>query len=222
VEVTELELESYVEAIEAHFRARRGAEHILSPRDFQVARAWHQAGVPLATVLVGIDRAFEADPKVSSLSFCRRRVQELVSAGPRFRSARAPAAGGGGERLSQSDLLEVLGLLRERLAALPAATRAGFAMVTRRIEEIEDLLAVASRPNWEYVRDKLHEIDEEVSAAAVDSLTVEDRAAVRAEAGRAAERHRGRVDAASLEDAMARYTVQRARERLQLPRVGTA
>jgi hypothetical protein len=220
--MSELELEAYVEAIEAHFRARRGAEHVLSPRDFQVARAWHQSGVPLATVLVGIDRAFEADPKVASLAFCRRRVEELVSAGPRFASARAPSAGAGSERLSQSDLLEVLALLAERLTALPPGTRANFAMVTRRIEEIQDLLTVASRPNWEYVREKLREIDEEVSTAAVDALTDEDKAAVRAEAGRAAERHRGRVDAASLEDAMSRFTVQRARERLQLPRVGTA
>jgi hypothetical protein len=219
--MTELDLEAYVEAIEAHFRARRGAEHVLSPRDFAVAKGWHQHGVPLATVLVGIDRAFEADPKVSSLTFCRRRVEELVSAGPRPAGVRAPV-GSGGDRLSQSDLLEMLALLRERLAALPPGTRAGFAMVTRRIEEIQDLLTVASRPNWDYVRDKLREIDEEVSATAVDALSAEDRAAVRAEAGRAAERHRGRVDAASLEDALARFTVQRARERLQLPRVGTA
>ena len=50
----------YVEAIEAHLRARRGVDHILSPRDFGLARSWHEAGVPLATVLVGMDRAFES------------------------------------------------------------------------------------------------------------------------------------------------------------------
>ena len=43
--------------------------------------------------------------------------------------------------------------------------------------------------------------------------------ALRAEARRAGERHRGRVDAAALEDAVARFTVQRARETLGLPRV---
>jgi hypothetical protein len=36
---------------------------------------------------------------------------------------------------------------------------------------------------------------------------------------RAIERHRGRVDEEALSDAMARYTLQRARERLGLPRV---
>ena len=33
-------LESYVAAIEGHLRARRGVEHILTPRDFALARAW--------------------------------------------------------------------------------------------------------------------------------------------------------------------------------------
>jgi len=50
-------LEAFVEAIEGHLRARRGVDHILSPRDFALARGWYQAGVPLATVLVGMDRA---------------------------------------------------------------------------------------------------------------------------------------------------------------------
>ena len=93
-------VEAYVEAIEAHLRARRGAEHILSPRDFALARSWHQAGVPLATVLVGIDRAFDSGADVTSLAFCRRRVEDLVAAGPRPAGPAQPgvrgsAAGGG-------------------------------------------------------------------------------------------------------------------------------
>ena len=41
----------------------------------------------------------------------------------------------------------------------------------------------------------------------------------RQEAAHAIERHRGRVDDAGLEDAKARFTLQRAREKLGLPRV---
>ena len=83
-------VEAYVEAIEGHLRARRGVDHVLSPRDFALARAWHAAGVPLATVLVGIDRAFEPGANVTSLAFCRRRVEELAAAGPRAPSAARP------------------------------------------------------------------------------------------------------------------------------------
>ena len=34
-------VEAYVQAIETHLRARRGMDHILSPRDFALARSWH-------------------------------------------------------------------------------------------------------------------------------------------------------------------------------------
>ncbi|HEX6737411.1 MAG TPA: hypothetical protein VF310_03960, partial [Vicinamibacteria bacterium] len=90
--MTQEGLEAYVEAIEGHLRARRGVEHILSPRDFALARGWFQAGVPLATVLVGMDRAFEGEPTVSSLAYCRRFVEELAAAGPSPQLRPAPPA----------------------------------------------------------------------------------------------------------------------------------
>jgi len=68
-------LEAFVAAIEAAFRARRGKEHVLTPRDFAIARGFHEAGVELATVLVAIDAAFERDPQTASLAACRRRVR---------------------------------------------------------------------------------------------------------------------------------------------------
>jgi hypothetical protein len=117
------------------------------------------------------------------------------------------------------ELQETLRLLEERLRALPAQTRAAFELPLRRIAEIQDLVAVASRPNWDYVKSKLREIDEAVSAAVVDALSPEEAAKIRAEATRAAERHRGRVDPAALQDAVVRLTVARAREGLGLPRV---
>ena len=78
---------------------------------------------------------------------------------------------------------------------------------------------MATRPNFDYLRLKLREIDDEVSAAILHALRPEELEALRAEAGRAVDRHRGRVDDAALEDARARYALQRARERFDLPRV---
>jgi hypothetical protein len=111
---------------------------------------------------------------------------------------------------------EVLAALRERLLELP---RAGFALPLQKIVEVQDLVAVASRPNWDYLRVKLREIDDDVAAAALESLPSAEGARLRAEAERAAERHREKVDPASLEDAVRRYLRQRARESLGLPRV---
>jgi hypothetical protein len=89
----------------------------------------------------------------------------------------------------------------------------------RKIEDVQNLLAVSARPNWDYLRRKLLEIDSDVSAALLSALSEKELEACQAEAALAVERHRGRVSDVALEDAKGRYIVQRARERLGLPRV---
>ena len=208
-------LEAYVEAIEGHLRARRGVEHILSPRDFAIARGWHTAGVPLATVLVGMDRAFDDTADVTSLAFCRRRVEQLAVAGPAAGTRPAPPV----ESVAVDDVARLLHELVDHLDRLKPRTGGSFDSPQRKIREVQDLLAVATRPNVDYVRGKLREIDDDVSAAVLQALPAEEIAAFREEAQRAIERHRGRVDDAALVDAMDRYTLQRAREKLGLGRV---
>ena len=207
-------LVAYVEGIEAVLRTRRGADHVLSPRDFALARSWHEAGVPLATVLVAIDLAFDTDPQTASLAVLRRRVEELAAVGPRPPAAPGPARET--ERASLPEVQERLAALRERLLELPGRA---VAQPLADLEQIADLVAVASRPNWDYLRARLRRIDETVAVAAVDALTEDDARTLRAEAERATARHRGRVDDAALDEARERLVRQRAREKLRLPRV---
>jgi hypothetical protein len=209
------DVEAYVEAIEGHLRARRGVDHILSPRDFGLARGWFQAGVPLATVLIGMDRAFEKNPDVTSLAYCRKRVEELAAAGPRPPSRPAPPT----ESVPLSEVEELLASLLETLEKVRPGPNACFEPPLRKIREVRDLIAVALRPNWEYLRGKLEEIDDDVSAAVVQALSAAQLKEFQDEAGRAIARHRGRVGEEALADAMARYTLQRAREKFGLPRV---
>ena len=156
-------LEAFVAAIEAALRARRGKEHVLSPRDFALARGWHEAGVPLATVLVGIDAAFERDPHTASLAPCRRRVEELAARGRPGRASR-PARPSG--RASP----------RWRSASTPCASAWSSCPGGRRrcpsrsSRRCSDLVAVASRPNWDYLRERLRRIDDLVAGAAVEAL----------------------------------------------------
>jgi hypothetical protein len=207
------QLAAFVEAVEGVLRARRGIDHVLSPRDFALVRGWYEAGVPLATVLVAIDLAFEADPGTSSLAVLRRRVDELAAIGPR------PATAGAARETEHASLPEVaerLSALRERLLELPGRVAA---QPLAEVDSVADLVAVASRPNWDYLRERLRHIDTIVAVAAVEALPSAQAQALRAEAARAGERHRGRVAPAALEEALERLVRQRARETLQLPRV---
>jgi len=205
-------LEAFVEAIEATLRTRRGKEHVLSPRDFALVRGWHEAGVPLATVLVAIDAAFERDPATASLAACRRRVEDLAAG-----VARPPGTlPRETERTSLPEVAERLVELRARLLELPGRAAA---LPLADLAEVSDLVAVASRPNWDYLRERLRRIDELVAAAAVEALAAPEAAALRAEVSRATERHRGKVDEQALAEAAERLLRQRARETLRLPRV---
>ncbi len=203
------ELEAFVEAIETAFRTKRGKDHVLGPRDFALARGLHEAGVSLATVLVAIDAAFEADPKTASFASCRRRIEELAAPS----SARAARDA---ERASLPEVSERLDALRERLQELPGRAKA---LPLAELTELSDLVAVSSRPNWDYLRERLQRIDLLVAAAAVEALSPEEAAALRAETARAAERHKGKVDDRALQEVQERLLRQRARERLRLPRV---
>ncbi len=209
----DLALEAFAEAIEAHLRTRRGVDHVLSPHEFALARGWHDAGVALATVLLAIDLAFDAEPSISSLAFCRRRVEQLAA---------GPGGGGGAPspydpgRPNLPELGERLEELRSKLQELPPRAAA---LPLQEVVAVSDLVAVASRPNWKYLAERLGRIDALVSTAAIDALEEGDLGQLRADANRAAERHRGRVGDRSLAEAVERLVRQRARERLQLPRV---
>ncbi|HEY7921636.1 MAG TPA: hypothetical protein VII62_00555 [Vicinamibacteria bacterium] len=205
------ELEGFVEAIEAAFRARRGKDQALAPRDFALAKGFFEAGVPLATVLVAIDAAFERDPQTASLAVVRRRVEELAPPGSASKAARESAGA------NLPEVGERLDSLRERLLELPGRAAA---LPLAELGELADLVAVSSRPNWDYLRERLRRLDDLVAAAAVDALTSEQAAVLNDETARAADRQRGKVDEHALQEATARLFRQRARETLRLPRVG--
>jgi len=210
-------LEAYVSAIERHFQQRRGSPHVLSPHDFALARGWYDAGIPVGSVLRGIDNAFEADATAASLSFCRSHVSKVSPPALQLETPEQAALPVSSDAsLADTDAL-VVTLLRalERLGSVPA-----FETALRQIREVHDLLSVATRPNWAYIKDKLRHVDDAVSKAAIQGLPDEERAALEAEAERAVERQRGRIDGMALQEARRRYLVRRARERLGLPVVG--
>jgi len=209
-------LESYVVELERHLTRRRGSPQTLSPRDFALARGWFEAGVPLGAVLDGVERALEKDPGASSLAFCRSFVE---AAAARAAPARArPAAAT--QPVTEPTLPG--GELREAVAALVAALdRIGapesFDRPWRSLREVDELLRVAPRPNWTYLRERVAEADQQISQAVLDELPAEDRQTFEKEAEAARSRQRGRVEGGALALSARRYLIRRARERRGLP-----
>jgi len=77
---------NYFTEIEEYFWKKRGAHLLVSPLDWAIMEAWHQAGVPLEAVFKGIDRAFEsyrrsrrgAGKPLKSLAYCSDAVLEAA------------------------------------------------------------------------------------------------------------------------------------------------
>ncbi len=81
---------NYFTEIEEHFQCARGTGlFLMSPRDYALAKAWHDAGIPLLAVLRGIERTFEnrrkSSPRVqignvNSLAYCSQAIAEEAQA----------------------------------------------------------------------------------------------------------------------------------------------
>ncbi|NMD11588.1 MAG: hypothetical protein GYA74_10465, partial [Acidobacteria bacterium] len=80
--------ERYFRGIADRFIALRGAPFSLSPADICLIEAWESAGIPLETVLEGLEAAFALRPgrgrapgKIRTLSFCRAAVERVKADG---------------------------------------------------------------------------------------------------------------------------------------------
>ncbi len=96
--------DDYFRQIERHFGIRRGGPLLLSPRDWQVVERWHDRGIPLDTVLRGINRAFDrfdagasSRTKVNSLSYCKQWVEAAWEEQRRLGILPNADTGGGGD-----------------------------------------------------------------------------------------------------------------------------
>lgn len=192
-------LEAYLAGVERQLGRHLGREHVLSPPDFQLARAWHAAGLPLATLLAGIDAAFAAGFGPRSLAACRRFVERdwrAQLAHPPATDASAP---------HERPLAE----LRARLEALAAGGLPAFAACA---EEARALLDQG--PEAEHGA-RLEALRQRVAATARATLEPDQAELGRREARRALRRQAG-LPAEEREAALERHLTRRALERLGL------
>lgn len=109
---------AYFRAIEEVFIRLRGAPLLLSPTDWQIARDWHRAGIPLDLVCMTLEEIFRQRAEtgktgsVRSLKYCRSAVEKAWAA---RRELTAPAARG--EEIE----MDIGARLQNLAAALPSA-----------------------------------------------------------------------------------------------------
>jgi hypothetical protein len=74
----------YLREVERHFLRRRGAPLLISPRDWALALAWYEEGIPLSVVLAAIDEVFDrasesetSTRRPRTLAYCARAVEGI-------------------------------------------------------------------------------------------------------------------------------------------------
>jgi hypothetical protein len=196
---------AYFQAVEEVFVELRGAPLLLSPADWQVARRWHQEGVPLDLVRRTLAEVFArrkergAKGKISSLRYCAPAVEaawsdlkELTAPGQR---AAAPA-------------FEVAPRLAALAAALPAALAQRDLWAAR-------VAGLSGAP--QDVEDHLAALDRELLDAETAALSPDGRAEIDGAVEKTLGLLGGRLPADEVEMSRERLFRQTLRRRLGLP-----
>lgn len=196
---------AYFQAIEEIFVRLRGAPLLLSPADWQVARRWHQEGIPLDLVRRSLEEVFEkrkeraTKGKINSLRYCAPAVE---AAWADLRELTAP-----GER-AEAPHLDIPTRLGNLAAALPATVPDRDAFVEKITALHGDAPAVEAA---------LSVLDRDLLAAVASALEGEPRKEIEAAVEKTLEALRGRLPAEELERSRERLTHQVLRQRLALP-----
>ncbi len=196
---------AYFQAVEEIFVELRGAPLLLSPADWQVARRWHQDGVPLDLVRRTLGEVFAkrkergAKGKISSLRYCAPAVE---AAWDELKTLTAP-----GQRAT-APAFEVAPRLAALAAALPRSL-AGRETLTVR------LTALTGDP--QDVEETLSALDRGMLDAATGGLDAESRTEIDRAVEKTLALLGGQLPDAEIETSRERLFRQTLRRRLGLP-----
>lgn len=190
----------YFNEIEAYFAAKRGTPFVLNAKDFALMKEWHEAGVPLPVVIEAIDSVFEKAAErnkvVNSIHYCKHAVKELWAERRELTVGEESST----PEASPNETLDALAaLLEANERARPFADR---------------VRGLASEKSVPRIEEKLIELEREVIDAILETLTDEERIAIRTSIVLPAgvdEKTRARTEEANLRRAI--------RERFGLPRL---
>src|SRR5262245_46279167 len=150
----ELNYFNYFTEIERFYQSKREVFTLLSTLDWVLIENWKEQGIPLETVLRGIDRAFSRSKrKVNSLGYCVKAVEEVVDEEKEIRIERPdfPEVSGEETRLYLADLADrTLAVARiypefaSRISSIAESIRSidpsGFRDAEQRLNALEERL----------------------------------------------------------------------------------
>ncbi len=229
---------NYFTEIEEYFWRKRGAHLLVSPLDWAIVETWQKAGIPLAAVLKGIDRAFESwgrsrraagGRQLKSLAYCVDAVLDAAAeaqeaaagTGPEVQSAR-PAA----EPFSRDEVKKYLERNAGRLRVASEKQRNAKPAMAARFEEtakrLEDALPLTESPgalDLEDLERRLTVLEEKLTSALSADADEESLLAVRREMDRSLAPYRRKMSAEQLAQLERQYTQKRLFEHFGVPRL---
>jgi hypothetical protein len=227
---------NYFTEIETRFQERRGSILMLSTLDWALIETWREAGIPLETVLRGIDSAFDKHDaqrlraggrrgrKVNGLAWCAQAVLEAVElsrdaaigAAPGI-SAEVRASGFESARLALY-LAANAARLVETAEKLPQPAAHAASETAGRLRELAAELQ-AQPESLEDLDRTLTVLEEKLFAALLAATPEAELVALREQAARELAPYRGKMQAVQIKQVQQQFLQKRLLELNALPRL---
>jgi len=235
---------NYFTEIEEYFWKKRGAHLLVSPLDWAIIETWQKAGIPLAAVLKGIDRAFEsyqrsrrgAGRPLKSLAYCVDAVLEAAeeaqeTAVGAFQASQRSSAPGPDDlrayfRRNAQKLIQAAESARAGQPAAAGQPRgegqpelaARIDQVRAKLEELQGLLD-AEAPDLEDLERRLTILEDKLHALAASYAGEESLLTIRRELDRQLSPYRRKMTAEQIAQVERQYLQKRLFELFAFPRL---
>ncbi len=227
---------NYYTEIEEYFLKKRGAHLLVSPLDWAILETWQQAGISVAAVQRGIDRAFEswqrsrrgaAGRAMKSLAYCVDAVLEAASEEKERSAGTGPTVRRvAGEPFSREELrayfrrnVEKLEQAAGKLAGSAAELADRLRRTAKRLEEAATLMDAPEEVDIEDMERQLTVLEEKLTAALTAGASEEEMVAARRELDRQLAPYRRRMSAEQIAQLERQYLQKKLFERYEVPRL---
>jgi len=168
---------NYFTEIEQFYQSRRESFTLLSTLDWVLIENWKEQGIPLDTVLKGIDLAFSrAKRKINSLGYCVKAVEQIIEEQKDTNPGKPDVP-----EIPRGEIVNYL----EDLAARTRAVTEVFPEFAARINAIAEAIVTVDPTEFREAEQTLTALEERLAAilkvAADESAAIELRKAVDAE-----------------------------------------